>query len=434
MIPRHCSATRAFEARQELHLVELRDELQSRSYHPSPSACFVTTRPKLREILAADFRDRVVHHLLIGAIEPDWERVFIHDSYACRRGKGVHQAVDRLQTFLLRATANGTREAWYLQLDIADYFMSIDKALLWARLARRIRDPDVAWLTELLVFHDCTDGALYRGHPGMLDRIPAHKSLFHCPPGKGLPIGNLNSQFFANVYLDRLDQFVKHTLKCSAYLRYCDDFVLVARDPARLRAWRDAIEVFVREELLLALNPARERLRPVSDGVDFLGYVVRPHYRLARRRVVNRMHDRLATFERAMVREVTLPGPALRMDHECAHVDALQATLASYLGHLRWAATRRLVAGLAQRHPFLCEHFRIDATAYRIERRIAHRCPARRVKDQYAWWRRKFRKDVVFFQVRRYVEFYQTRDAQIGKRHSSRALFAALLAQDAVAF
>lgn len=118
---RNSAAALAFEARQELHLIELRDELQSRSYHPSPSACFVTTRPKLREILAADFRDRVVHHLLIGAIEPDWERVFIHDSYACRRGKGVHQAVDRLQTFLLRATANGTREAWYLQLDIADY-------------------------------------------------------------------------------------------------------------------------------------------------------------------------------------------------------------------------------------------------------------------------------------------------------------------------
>jgi len=111
-------------------------------------------------------------------------------------------------------------------------------------------------------------------------KLPPHKSLFSCGPNKGLPIGNLNSQFFANVYLNSLDQFVKHTLKCRWYLRYCDDFVLLANDPAQLREWRARIADFLRERLLLELNPARERLRLVSDGVDFLGYIVRRDYLL----------------------------------------------------------------------------------------------------------------------------------------------------------
>lgn len=298
---RNTASALAFEARQELNLLELQAELATRAYRPAPSACFVTHRPNLREIFAADFRDRVVHHLLVGELEPDWERVFIHDSYACRKGKGVHKAVDRLQTFLLQASANGTRPAWYLQLDVHNYFMSIDKDVLWGLLGPRSHDPDVAWLTHLLVHHDCTRDYVYKGRPGLLERVPPHKSLLQCPPGKGLPIGNLNSQFFANVYLNALDQFVKHTLKCRHYLRYCDDFVLVSRDPEELQAWRAAITAFLAERLLLRLNERRERLRPVSAGTDFLGYVVRPHYRLARRRVVSRMHERLASFEREMV-------------------------------------------------------------------------------------------------------------------------------------
>jgi hypothetical protein len=161
----------------------------------------------------------------------------------------VHAGVERLQHFLLQASANGTRPAWYLQLDVHNYFMSIDKAVLWALLAPRIRDPEVAWLTRLLVEHDCTEGFVYRGKPGLLERVPPHKSLLKCPPGKGLPIGNLNSQFFANVYLNALDQHVKHGLKCRHYLRYCDDFVLVAQDPEELRVWREAIVVFLAERL-----------------------------------------------------------------------------------------------------------------------------------------------------------------------------------------
>jgi len=150
-----------FEWRYEENLLALRDALVDRSYEPGRSVCFFVRRPKLREVFAADFRDRVVHHVLVDHLERIWEPVFIHDSWACRKAKGVHGAVARLQTFMRQATANGTREAWALQLDVRNYFMSIDKQRLLAMLDARLRpdraeDVEARWLCEKLIFHDCT--------------------------------------------------------------------------------------------------------------------------------------------------------------------------------------------------------------------------------------------------------------------------------------
>jgi hypothetical protein len=173
-----------------------------------------------------------------------------------------------------------------------------------------------------------------KGDAGLYAKLPLHKSLFSCSPDKGLPIGNLNSQFFANVYLNALDQFVKHTLKCRWYLRYCDDFVLLASDRTQLQEWRVRIAEFLRERLLLELNPARERLQPVGDGVDFLGYIVRRDYLLVRRRVVGHLRERLRQFEKALVQE----GPDYtRYKFDAALLDELNAVLASYLGHFKLA-------------------------------------------------------------------------------------------------
>ena len=170
-----------FEVEQERHLLELHAALLDRTYRPARSVCFFARRPKLREIFAAEFRGRVVHHVLVDYLERLWEPVFIHDSYACRRGKGVHRAVARLEQFLRQVTANGTQRAWYLQLDIANYFMRIDKRILWALLAPRIQDSHACWLTELIVFHDCTADFEYRGDPALAARVPPHKSLRYAP-------------------------------------------------------------------------------------------------------------------------------------------------------------------------------------------------------------------------------------------------------------
>lgn len=406
-----------FEARQENNLLDLRDALTSRTYRPGRSVCFVCKRPKLREIFAADFRDRVVHHVLVDYLEKIWEPVFIHDSYACRRGKGVHAGVKRLQTFIRQATANGTRPAWYLQLDIANYFMSIDKQVLFDLLAPKIDDPDARWLTRVLVFHDCTQDYVVKGDPELLQRVPPHKTLFGCGPGRGLPIGNLNSQFFANVYLNGLDQFVKHELKCRHYLRYCDDFVLLSTDPAQLVAWRDRIRDFLRERLRLELNPAREKLRPVGDGVDFLGYIVRRDYILVRRRVVNHLRERLAGFERRLVTD----GPGFRRYRfDAAVLNELGAVLASYWGHFRLADSFNLRQGLSRRHPFLRQFYDLkpEGRLTRKDRSV----PAGNVWQQYRHYRRRFAGDVLFFQVGRFVEFYQPDDALLARQLGLQAM------------
>lgn len=347
-----------FEADLEANLLELHGCLSNGTYRPRPAIAFLVEKPKRREIFAADFRDRVVHHLLVAQLEPGWERRFIHDSYACRRGKGTHQGVDRCQQFMRQASANGTRRAFYLQLDVEGFFVAIDRARLYERLITKEPDPVVRWLIAVVVFNEPTDHCRLRGHPlGDFLALPAHKTLFRCPPGCGLPIGNLTSQFFANVYLDALDQFVKHRLKARWYLRYCDDLVLMSEDADQLRDWERQIETFLRETLALRLND-RRKLRPLSDGIDFLGYVIRTDYRLVRRRVVGNLKHRLAEAERRLRQaglgehdgRLVLPWPA-------GLLEQVRQWLNAYLAHFAKAETWRLVEGIRARHAWLEAYF-----------------------------------------------------------------------------
>ena len=338
--------TIAFETRLEDELVALHEELESGSYTPRPFVAFLVSKPKRREIFAADFRDRVVHHVLSGHLEPRWERRFIHDSYACRKGKGTHAAVERLRTFTRQATANCTRRAWYLQLDVKGFFVSIDRERLWQRLARHEHDPAVLWLVRTILFQDPAAGCSFRrSRPEEFLKLPAHKSLFRARPGCGLPIGNLTSQLFANIVLDGLDQLVKHDLKVPRYIRYCDDMVLVSDSPEELARWEEKIGAFLGDSLGLSLN-ARRKLAPVSEGIDFLGYVVRPDYLLVRRRVVGALKDRLARVAPELAG--TTGRRARRRD-----LVAVQQWLASYRAHFARASSHRLERSIRRRHPWL---------------------------------------------------------------------------------
>jgi RNA-directed DNA polymerase len=229
---------------------------------------------------------------------------------------------------------------------------------------------------------------VYRCSPEDLRRVPEHKRLSAAPPGAGLPIGNLTSQFFANVYLNELDQFVKHQVKCRHYLRYVDDFVLLHRDPAQLRNWEQAIGVFLAERLGLELK-GEGILRPVTDGADFLGYIVRPHYRLVRRRVVGNLRSRLAAFEQAHVGGATIrlaPGPR----------DALRATLASYLGHFAHAHSYHLVQWLFERYPWLGHLFAVAGGQLRPRWEPAG---VTSLRSQLAYFRRAFPPAVALVQL-----------------------------------
>lgn len=327
--------------------------LRSKTYVPAPSSCFVVTHPKLREIFAADFQDRIAHHLLIGAIEPYFERHFIFDSYACRKGKGTHGAVRRLQLYLRQITRNQTKRAYFLQLDILSFFTSIDKKILMVLLQKHLRQPDLSWLAHLIIFNDPTLNCRVKGDTQLLAQIPPHKSLFHTAKSKGLPIGNLTSQFFANVYLNQLDQFIKRKLKVKYYLRYVDDLVLLSNDPDQLSSWRQDIDQFLRQQLSLQLHPAKDHFDSVYSGMDWLGYVVRPEYILCRRRVVSNLKSKLAAFNQGLLIQSNNQHPhATPLGHAPTpkQLQAMLATINSYFGHFKRANTYRLRKNLYDRH------------------------------------------------------------------------------------
>jgi len=289
-----------FEYNLEENLLKLLDELRSRTYAPGRSIRFIVTRPKPREIFAADFRDRVVHHLLVSELLLAAEKRFIYDSYACRPGKGTHRAVGRLRKFI-RSAGNKNQELHYLQLDIKTFFPSIDQKNLFSiaerliyRVAKNIEwANEMLWLGRKIIFHNAAANYYYKGNPELKKLIPPEKSLVGRVAGKGLPIGNYTSQFFANLYLNELDQFIKRELKCKNYVRYVDDLVLIGADKRDFDGWIIRINDFLKNRLVLRLNEKKIRARPVASGIDFLGYFIKTDYVLVRRAVVRRLRKRL---------------------------------------------------------------------------------------------------------------------------------------------
>ncbi|MDD5072088.1 MAG: reverse transcriptase/maturase family protein [Patescibacteria group bacterium] len=285
-----------FELNFENELLRLERELKSKTYRPGRSICFVITEPKPREVFAADFRDRIVHHLIVGFLEPFWEKKFIHHSYSCRLKKGAHLAIKDLKRYMRKASCSFSRPAYYLQVDIAGFFMSIDKKILFSILAKHLHNENWLWLGEKIIFHNPVKDFYYKGDPNLYNLIPPRKSLFNVSPNKGLPIGNLTSQFFANVYLNELDQFVKHKLKIKYYLRYVDDILIIHENPEQLKKWRKQISHFLNEYLNLQLHPKKTVLQSIYKGINFVGFVVKPHHLLTRRKIVGNLKKKLWYF------------------------------------------------------------------------------------------------------------------------------------------
>ena len=289
---RNSASAAAFEAQAEHNLLQLHDELASGTWQPGRSICFVITRPKPREVWAAQFRDRIVHHLLYNHIAPGYHARFTADSCACIPGRGTAYGARRLEHQVRSATANWGRRAFYLKCDLANFFVSIDKSVLLAQLQRHIHEPWWLALATAILMHDPRGNVEVHSSPRELALVPPHKSLFNAPAGHGLPIGNLSSQFFANVLLDDIDQFVKHRLRAPHYVRYVDDFVLLHESPQWLNAAHAAIEQQL-AGLHLALNPRKTILQPVARGVDFVGHVIKPWRRTTRPRTLTTALQRI---------------------------------------------------------------------------------------------------------------------------------------------
>lgn len=261
----------AFEYRLEDNLVALQLELHEKTYMPGSYDNFYIHDPKMRLISAAPFRDRVVHHALCNVIEPLFERGFVHDTYANRLGKGNHRALDRAQAF-------ARRHRYVLPCDVRQFFPSIDHQILLVILGKKIDDPAILWLV----------GRILESGKGVLDDeyttswFPGD-TLFSPLRPRGLPIGNLTSQFWANCYLSGFDHFVKRELRCPGYVRYVDDILLFGDDRDCMWEWKKAI-VERMAELRLTIHVERAQVRPVTEGFPFLGFVVYPHKRRLKRR------------------------------------------------------------------------------------------------------------------------------------------------------
>jgi len=314
----------AFEWQLEQNILSLCRDLRSRTYRHGEYSAFSICDPKQRRIHKAAVRDRILHHAIFKVLNPIFEPTFITHSYSCREGKGTHKAVDTLEAWLRKVSRNCRTPCFALKCDIQQFFASVDHAILLSILDRKIKDPDAMWLLKEVVESFRT--------PGQEDERP-----------KGIPIGNLTSQLFANVYLNEFDQFMKQKLHIRHYVRYTDDFVIVSSDKSALENLIPVMQEFLSETMFLKLHPRKIILRKFGQGIDFLGYVVLPHYRALRTRTKKRM------FRKLKLRVVSFKSGA-------GSESSVECSLQSYLGVLSHANTEQLSEELKNQCWFwMCE-------------------------------------------------------------------------------
>lgn len=249
-----------FEKNLYQNLLQLQYELLFHTYRPEPIITFILRDPKTRKIGKSAFRDRVVHHALCNVIEPIFDKAFIHDSFANRSGRGTHSAIDRFDHFKRKVSKNNIRSCYVLKADIRQYFDTVDHSILLSILRKKIKDKQAIWLIKTILAN--------------------HKTRQN---GMGMPLGNLTSQFFANVYLNELDYFVKHKLKAKYYIRYVDDFVILHHSRSALEEYRGKINDFLKGNLMIRLHPQKSKIFNLDSGINFLGFRVFFYHKLVRK-------------------------------------------------------------------------------------------------------------------------------------------------------
>lgn len=282
-----------FTKDKEENLELVRNDIQGLTYEPSEYRYFKVYEPKERQIMALPFCDRVVQHAINNILEPIFNQRFIFHSYACRKGKGMHGASDTLQEWLYEwQTFNPEQPLYAIKADIHHCFQSINHDVLKAEIRKVIKDAGALELTDRIIDHN-----------GQM------------PDGIGIPVGNLTSQLFANIYLNKLDQYIKHTLGVKYYIRYMDDFIILSPDIAQLRCWLADIERFLRDELKLELNP-KTTILAAKNGIDFVGYKHRATHRKVRPDSIKRIKKTIRKYERGHITK-----------------ERLQKSIASWTGH-----------------------------------------------------------------------------------------------------
>ena len=312
------SYVKEFEKNLHQNLSALRDELYYRTYSPRPLTCFVISYPKKREIFASEFIDRIVHHLYYNYLHEYFERTFIYDCYSCIKGRGTSFGIERLKHHIRSASNNYKKECYGLKLDISSYFMSINRKLLLDIVLKNLDNFEkkchtldfelLKYLSEEIILHDPTKNCIRKATSKDYIGMPSGKRMSKTKEGYGLPIGNLTSQLFSNVFLNLLDQYIKRELKFKHYGRYVDDLFIISTDKAKLLSCIPQIETFLNTVLDLKLNNGKTILNKVKYGVEFLGGYVKPHGVYISNQCLRRMKTKMKENLRTKTKDKVIAG------------------------------------------------------------------------------------------------------------------------------
>ncbi len=310
-----------FEFNQERNLVELYAELTEGRYIPDYSICFIVIFPKVREVWAANFRDRIVHHLIYNEIKDRFYNRFTIDTFSCIPKRGTGTAQKRLEKYAREITCGFKQDAYYLKADIKNFFVSIRKDILMKQIEEHVSEEWVLDLCRKVIYNDPRENARIQSPEYKFEMLPKHKSLWYTPNDKGLPIGNLTSQFFSNVYLNKLDQYVKHKLRCKYYCRYVDDFIILDKDPHKLHRIHKELTEFLFKELKLELHTDKREINKISKGIDFVGFQTKTFRTYLRQKTIKRVFKLIRIHKKA--------------PYDPDEIKSFIASVNSYLGMLR---------------------------------------------------------------------------------------------------
>ncbi len=302
-----------FENNLQQNLKALNQELESLTYKPKPLNKFIIRDPKTRTIHSSNFRDRIIHHASINILEPIYEKIFIYDSYASRLNKGTHKALLRFDYFkrkvskngrLIKNSSNNNHVIGYcLKADIKHYFETVDHEILISIIKRKVKDEKVIWLIKQIL-----------------------NNFNSKIKGRGMPLGNLTSQFFANVYLNELDYFIKHNFKAKYYIRYVDDFIILHSSKEQLIKWKEQINSFLKDKLKLELHPDKSKIIALKNGISLVGYKTFYYHKLLKKSNIKKfeynLNEKLDLYKRGL-----------------SSYDELIKSIQGWLGYAVWANT-----------------------------------------------------------------------------------------------
>jgi hypothetical protein len=333
----------AFELNQETNLHALAKAIYERKYTPKPCIAFIIQKPVMREIFAADFTDRVIHHFIYRCIYPIIDRKLIYDTYSCRVGKGTLFGINRAEGFMRSCSQDFTQDAYVLKLDIEAYFMNMQHDILFDKVLKMLPPPKTSflgvsrdtlvYLIHEMIFNSVAENCRIKGSKSDWIGLPPSKSLFNYPQNTGLPIGNLTSQVFGNVYMNDFDHFVKKEIKIKHYGRYVDDMIFFHHDKGYLENLIPDLSNFLLSNFKLKIHPNKIVLKSIKDGISFLGQVIKPHCKYTGNRTKSNFY--LAIQE---INKIMTVVPEFSWQQLCN----IRAKLNSYLGCMQHANSYNL--------------------------------------------------------------------------------------------